>query len=143
MPVLASLPRVAILRQTLPQGGWLALALWWALAGSAPLWAAPPADGPSPRPLNVVFILADDLGWGEVGCYGQRRIPTPHIDRLAAEGMRFTQFYSGAPVCAPARCVLLTGRHLGHAEIRGNQQAKLRFPGFAEGQHPLSASARA
>lgn len=93
------------------------------------------------RPINIVFILADDLGWGEVGCYGQKKIPTPNLDRLAAQGMRFTQHYSGAPVCAPARCVLMTGLHLGHAEIRGNQQAKVRFPQFDEGQHPLSAEA--
>lgn len=88
---------------------------------------------------NVVFIIADDLGWGELGCYGQKRIPTPNIDRLAAEGTRFTQHYSGAPVCAPSRCVLMTGKHLGHAEIRGNQQAKVKFPQFSEGQHPISA----
>jgi arylsulfatase A len=88
---------------------------------------------------NVVFILADDLGWGELGCYGQKKIPTPHIDALASQGTRFTQHYSGAPVCAPARCVLMTGRHLGHAEIRGNQQAKVKFPQFSEGQHPISA----
>jgi len=89
---------------------------------------------------NVVFILADDLGWGELGCYGQQKIPTLHIDRLAAQGMRFTQHYSGAPVCAPARCVLMTGKHTGHAEIRGNQQAKVQFPQFTEGQHPLSTA---
>jgi len=88
---------------------------------------------------NIVFIIADDLGWGELGCYGQKKIPTPNIDRLAAQGMRFTHHYSGAPVCAPARCVLMTGRHLGHAEIRGNQQAKVKFPQFTEGQHPISA----
>jgi arylsulfatase A len=92
-------------------------------------------------PLNVVFILADDLGWGELGCYGQQKIPTPHIDRLAARGMRFTQHYSGAPVCAPSRCVLMTGTHLGHAEVRGNQQARVNFPEFTEGQHPLSGRA--
>jgi arylsulfatase A-like enzyme len=91
--------------------------------------------------LNVVFVLADDLGWGELGCYGQQKIPTPNIDRLAAEGMRFTQHYSGAPVCAPSRCVLMTGKHLGHAEVRGNQQARVRFPEFTEGQHPLSQQA--
>lgn len=91
--------------------------------------------------INVVFILADDLGWGELGCYGQRKIPTPNLDRLAAQGMRFTQHYSGAPVCAPSRCVLLTGKHLGHAEVRGNVQANVRFPTFDEGQHPLSAQA--
>jgi arylsulfatase A len=91
--------------------------------------------------LNVVFIMADDLGWGEVGCFGQEKIPTPNIDRLAREGMRFTRFYSGAPVCAPSRCVLMTGQHLGHAEVRSNQQAKVRFPQFDEGQTPLSAEA--
>ncbi|MCU0978549.1 MAG: sulfatase-like hydrolase/transferase [Pirellulaceae bacterium] len=77
---------------------------------------------------NVVFVLADDLGWGELGCYGQQKIPTPNIDRLAGQGMRFTQHYSGAPVCAPSRCVLMTGKHLGHAEVRGNLQARARFP---------------
>jgi arylsulfatase A-like enzyme len=103
-------------------------------------WLGPVAGGEAPK-LNVVFLLADDLGWGELGCYGQRKIPTPHLDRLAAQGMRFTQHYSGAPVCAPARCVLLTGKHLGHAEVRGNLQAQSRFPEFTEGQHPLSAQA--
>jgi arylsulfatase A len=93
------------------------------------------------EPLNVVFILADDLGWGDLGCYGQEKIPTPNIDRLASQGIRFTQHYSGAPVCAPARCTLMTGKHLGHAEIRGNKQAKLKFPEFSEGQLPLSESA--
>lgn len=91
--------------------------------------------------LNVVFILADDLGWGELGCYGQQKIRTPNIDRLAAEGMRFTQHYSGAPVCAPARCTLMTGLHTGHAQIRGNRPAKDAFPQFQEGQHPLSVQA--
>lgn len=93
------------------------------------------------RPLNVVFILADDLGWGEIGCYGQKKIPTPNLDKLAAQGMRFTQHYSGAPVCAPSRCVLMTGKHLGHAEVRGNLQAKRNFPQFDEGQHPLTEAA--
>lgn len=87
---------------------------------------------------NVVLIVADDLGWAETGCYGQKKIPTPHIDQLATEGLRFNQFYAGAPVCAPSRCVLLTGLHLGHAEIRGNRQASKNFPEFKEGQHPLS-----
>ena len=88
---------------------------------------------------NIVFILADDLGWGELGCYGQSKIPTPNLDRLALEGMRFTQHYSGAPVCAPSRCVLLTGKHLGHAEIRGNLQAKTPFP--ATPSNPMARSA--
>lgn len=94
------------------------------------------------KPLNVVFILADDLGWGELGCYGQEKIPTPNIDKLASQGMRFTQHYSGAPVCAPSRCVLMTGMHLGHAEIRGNQQAKKTDPRFTEGQHPITSEVR-
>jgi len=96
---------------------------------------------PAAAPPNVVFILADDLGWGELGCYGQQKIPTPNIDRLAAQGMRFTQHYSGAPVCAPSRCVLMTGKHLGRAEVRGNQQASVSFPEFTEGQYPLSEQA--
>lgn len=103
-----------------------------ALATFAPVVAAS-------APRNVVFILADDLGWGELGCYGQQKIRTPHIDRLASEGTRFSHHYSGAPVCAPARCVLLTGKHLGHAEIRGNLQASVNFPEFKEGQQPISA----
>jgi arylsulfatase A-like enzyme len=92
---------------------------------------------------NIVFILADDLGYGDVTCFNaQSKIPTPHLDRLASQGMRFTRHYSGAPVCAPSRCVLLTGRHTGHAEIRGNIQAKTAFPQFDEGQYPLSTSAQ-
>lgn len=86
----------------------------------------------------MVFILADDLGYGELGCYGQEKIPTPHIDQLAEEGTRFTRHYTGAPVCAPARCVLMSGKHLGHAEIRGNLQASVHFPEFKEGQHPIT-----
>lgn len=96
--------------------------------GVAPATAAP-------RPPNVVFILADDLGYGDLGCYGQKIIRTPHLDRLAAEGMRFTQHYSGNAVCAPSRCVLMTGRHPGHAFIRDNRQFK---PG-EEGQFPIPA----
>jgi arylsulfatase A-like enzyme len=74
---------------------------------------------------NVIFILADDLGYGDLGCYGQKKIPTPHLDRLAAEGMRFTQFYAGATICAPSRNVLMTGRHGGRITIRGNAKEPL------------------
>ncbi len=98
-------------------------------------------SGQLSQKLNVVLIIADDLGWGETGCYGQQKILTPNIDRLAAEGMRFTRHYSGAPVCAPSRCVLMTGKHLGHAEIRGNRQAKTLLPEYDEGQYPLSEGA--
>ena len=72
------------------------------------------------RPPNIVFILADDLGWGDLGCYGQRWIRTPHLDRLAREGTRFTDAYAGCTVCAPSRSVLMTGYHMGHTSIRAN-----------------------
>jgi len=79
--------------------------------------------------------MADDLGYAEVGCYGQRKIRTPSIDRLAAEGMRFTQFYSGSPVCAPSRSALMTGRHSGHGYIRNNSEVQ------PEGQKPIPDAA--
>ncbi len=88
-------------------------------------------DAPQP---NIVFILADDLGYGDVGAYGQQHIQTPNIDRLADEGMRFTQFYSGTTVCAPSRSALMTGQHTGHTFIRGNKEIK------PEGQYPLADS---
>ena len=96
-----------------------------------------PPQGLAPTRPNIVFILADDLGYGELGCYGQQKIKTPNLDRLAKDGMRFLQHYTGAPVCAPARCVLLTGQHLSHAEIRGNRDSGNGriFPG----QWPLTA----
>jgi len=78
------------------------------------------------RRPNIIFILADDLGYGDVGCYGQKLIQTPSIDRMAAEGIRFTQTYAGATVCAPSRCCLMTGLHGGHAHIRGNALVPLR-----------------
>ena len=71
---------------------------------------------------NIIYILADDLGYGELGIYGQKIIRTPHIDALARDGMRFTKHYSGSPVCAPSRYMLLTGLHSGHAYIRGNYE---------------------
>jgi arylsulfatase A len=83
--------------------------------------AAAAASAGKRRP-NVVFILADDLGYGDLGCYGQKKIRTPDIDRLAAEGMRLTQHYCGNPVCAPSRCTLMTGYHSGHGQIRDNMQ---------------------
>ena len=74
----------------------------------------------TPTKPNIVFILADDLGYGDLGCYGQKRVATPAIDRLAAEGIRFTSVYSGSTVCAPSRCCLHTGYHTGHGLVRGN-----------------------
>jgi arylsulfatase A-like enzyme len=69
---------------------------------------------------NIIFIMADDLGYGDLGCYGQQKIQTPNIDRLAEEGLRFTQAYAGGPVCTPSRCVLMTGLHNGHTAARDN-----------------------
>lgn len=84
-------------------------------------------------PPNIVLILADDLGYGDLGCYGQSKIRTPNLDALASRGIRFTQAYSGAPVCAPSRCAILTGKHMGHAAIRDNREVQpegqLAMPG--------------
>ncbi len=102
---------------------WLAAAMIALLAGAAQAQKAPAGRASSAtkdnRP-NIILILADDLGYGDLGAYGQRRIATPNLDRLAAEGMRFTDFYAGAPVCAPSRAVLMTGQHTGHGAVRGN-----------------------
>ena len=93
----------------------------WALLLFLPSGAdAAAAGGGAQRPPNIVLIVADDLGYGHLGCYGQQKIATPHIDGLAAEGMRFTQFYAGGCVCAPSRSVLMTGLHTGHTPVRRN-----------------------
>jgi arylsulfatase A-like enzyme len=84
--------------------------------------SAAAAFAQAPKP-NIIFIMADDLGYGELGCYGQKIIQTPNVDRLATEGMRFTQFYAGCTVCAPSRSVLMTGQHMGHTRVRGNAGA--------------------
>src|SRR6187455_330149 len=83
---------------------------------------------------NIIFIFADDLGYGDIGCYGQQKIETPNIDKLAQKGMKFTQFYSGSTVCAPSRSSFLTGLHTGHTAIRGN----VSYP--PEGQTPIPDS---
>ncbi len=85
--------------------------------------AAQAQEGDRP---NIIFILADDLGYGDLGCYGQEVIRTPNIDRMAEEGMRFTHCYAGSTVCAPSRCCLMTGYHSGHALVRGNARVPLR-----------------
>ena len=82
---------------------------------------------------NIIYILTDDLGYGDLSCNGQTFFQTPHIDRLAAEGMKFTQHYSGSTVCAPSRCSLMTGKHTGHTVVRGNSEVK------PEGQQPMPA----
>lgn len=89
----------------------------------------------SARKPNVIFILADDLGYGDIGIYGQKLIRTPHIDALAKAGLKFTDFYSGTSVCAPSRASLMTGQHTGHTPIRGNKEV------LPEGQFPMKASA--
>lgn len=88
-----------------------------AAIAATPAFAAP---APGARRPNIVFILADDMGYGDAAVYGQRRIATPNIDRLARSGMLFTQGYAGAPVCGPSRCALMTGKHTGHGRIRDN-----------------------
>jgi arylsulfatase A-like enzyme len=93
-----------------------------ALAGVSLSLAQQPA---APRKPNIVFILADDLGYGDLSCYGQERFSTPNIDRLAKEGVRFTQAYSGSTVCAPSRCALMTGLHTGHCRVRGNKSPEV------------------
>jgi arylsulfatase A-like enzyme len=95
------------------------------IAGHLPA-AEPLPQLPAPSKPNIVFILADDLGYGDLSCYGQKQFQTPNIDRLASAGMRFTNFYAGSTVCAPSRCVLMTGLHTGHCYIRGNGDANLR-----------------
>lgn len=101
---------------------------------TTPLLIAAQEESQTP---NIVFILADDLGYNEVGCYGQTKIRTPNLDRLAEEGMRFTQHYSGSPVCASSRCVLMTGKHTGHCYVRGNKEMGGWGPDEPEGQLPL------
>src|SRR5437868_1028571 len=80
----------------------------------------------APKRPNIIFILADDLGYGDLGCYGQKKIKTPNLDRMAAQGLRFTQAYAGSTVCAPSRCALMTGYHTGHCRVRGNALVPLR-----------------
>lgn len=90
-------------------------------------WTLPPAAAAErPTKPNIIFILADDLGYGDLGCYGQTKIKTPSLDKLAAQGMRFTQFYAGSTVCAPSRCALMVGQHTGRCIVRGNANVPLR-----------------
>lgn len=96
---------------------------------------APGAEKP-----NIIFIMADDLGYGDLGCYGQKEIATPRLDRMAEEGMRFTQCYAGSTVCAPSRSVLMTGKHTGHTTVRGNfGVGGVKGLGGGKGRVPLRA----
>lgn len=104
------------------------VAITAAAACAAPqLLAAKAAKKP-----NIIYIIADDLGYADLGCYGQKIVKTPNLDKLCAEGIKFTQHYSGSTVCAPSRCVLMTGQHTGHASVRGNGKWK------PEGQRPIA-----
>ena len=94
-----------------------------------------PLSGVEGSKPNIIYILADDLGYGDLSCYGQTRFQTPNLDKMAAGGMLFTQHYSGTTVCAPSRSSLMTGQHTGHTFIRGNKEWQ------PEGQHPLEAKA--
>ena len=141
--------------------GWGHYRAWW-LVGTlrfmlaqhpAQAQTAPSARPPAPpqpsrnayrhsdRP-NLVLIVADDLGWGAIGCHGQKEISTPNIDRLATEGMRFTQAYAGSPVGAPSRCSLLTGKHSGHARIRSTDEIPLQSEDLTVAQVLRSAGYR-
>src|SRR4051794_19938324 len=110
----------------------LLLAIIWLLASWLPCPAANSALDALQARLqhknqpNIIFILADDLGYGDLGCYGQTKIKTPNIDRLAAEGLRFTQCYAGSTVCAPSRACLMTGLNTGHVRVRGNAAVPLQ-----------------
>ena len=86
--------------------------------------AAPHAQAATPdsEKPNILFILCDDMGYGDLGCYGQPFIQTPYIDQMAQEGMRFTQAYAGSPVSAPSRATIMTGQHSGHGHVRGNKE---------------------
>lgn len=111
-----------------------------AIAADAP---ATKRNATDTRPPNIIFILADDLGYGDLGSFGQVKIRTPNLDTLAAQGMRLTNHYSGNAVCAPSRCVLMTGYHPGHAQVRDNRGlASKKFVDGrpeTEGQHPIAA----
>jgi arylsulfatase A-like enzyme len=114
-------------RDFLRQAGYVSLA---ALASSGTAWIHSSCSVGKRRKPNIIFILADDLGYGDLSCYGQKKFSTPHLDKMAEEGMRFTDHYSGSTVCAPARCSLMTGYHTGHARVRGN---------YADGPHGWGA----
>ena len=79
---------------------------------------------PSTKP-NIIYVLVDDMGYGDLACFGQKKLKTPHLDAMAASGLRFTNHYAGSTVCAPSRCVLMTGLHTGHCTVRSNGNVKL------------------
>ncbi|MEL6654657.1 MAG: sulfatase-like hydrolase/transferase [Bacteroidota bacterium] len=98
--------------------------------------ASTQTEKPTPTKTNIIYIMADDLGYGDLGVYGQDKFATPNLDQMAQEGLLFRRHYAGSTVCAPSRSVLMTGEHTGHTFIRGNREVK------PEGQWPLSDSVR-
>ncbi|MDD6209564.1 MAG: arylsulfatase [Bacteroidales bacterium] len=102
-----------------------------ALLGLACTTACTPKKEKEAKRPNIIYIMTDDMGYNDIGCYGSQRIKTPNIDRLAAEGMRFTHHYAGTSVSAPSRCSLITGKHTGHCQVRGNKEVE------PYGQYPL------
>lgn len=115
-------PKRALIRRTMHK---LVLTILCCFLPSA-VWAE------DQRP-NIIYIMADDLGYGDLSCFGQAKFKTPNLDRMAAEGVTFTDYYAGSTVCAPTRCVLMTGLHTGHAFVRGNREVT------PEGQAPMPA----
>lgn len=115
-----------------PSAGYLFILPFIVCAGCNPRQAG---DDQSSRPPSIIYILADDLGYGDLGCYGQDKFETPNLDQLARDGIRFTRHYAGSTVCAPSRSALMTGLHTGHTPIRGNREVQ------PEGQAPLPARA--
>jgi arylsulfatase A-like enzyme len=89
---------------------------------------------PASKP-NIIYVMADDLGYGDLSCYGQKKFQTPHLDQMAKEGIRYTDYHSGSTVCAPSRCALMTGKHMGHAYIRGNGEIPLRDEDFTVAEY--------
>ena len=102
------------------------------LTGCESLRRQADAQGSAQRP-NIIYIMVDDLGYGDLSCFGQKKFQTPNLDKMAAEGVKFTDYYAGSTVCAPTRCVLMTGVHTGHAYVRGNREVR------PEGQAPMPA----
>ena len=111
----------------------------WLLLGCG-LMATPGMQAQQPaqaeRP-NIIYIMCDDLGYADVGCYGQEYINTPNLDRMAREGMRFTQAYAGSPVSAPSRACFMTGQHTGHTWVRGNKEYRIGSMRYGNNEDPV------
>ena len=104
---------------------------------SCGLMATPALQAQSNNRPNIIYIMCDDLGYADIGCYGQEYIHTPHLDRMAREGMRFTQAYAGSPVSAPSRASFMTGQHTGHTWVRGNKEYRIGSMMYGNNQDPV------